>query len=535
MTHPIHHINCRLLHERLESSAQQLGAKVAIIAEGIPHTYAELNDQSTALAKHLTSSNLQRGERVAVYMDNTWPCVVSIFAILKAGGVFIVINPQTKHDKLCFILEDSQCKILLSDAHLHPNLNPLIQAPPASLKQLIFSGEHDALVQESALLPLITFEKCLLAQTPELNNHTIASDLAALIYTSGSTGNPKGVMQTHLSMTFALESITQYLRLDQNDKILNLLPLAFDYGLYQLLMSINLGATLILERSFTYPAQILNRINELDASVFPGVPTIYSMLIAQYQRKAFTLPSITRVTNTAAALPKSMLDPLKKIFPNALIFKMYGLTECKRATYLEPELLDSHGDSVGKAIPGTEVFLSSPDGEKLPPGSEGILHIRGPHVMPGYWQRPEQSAHMLVPGDIPGERILCTHDLFRMDKDGFLYFIGRTDDIIKSRGEKVAPLEVEKVLLQIDGIIEAAVIGVSDATLGQAIKAFITVDKNHPPSIPLIKKTCLSQLENFMVPKYFEILDDMPKSPNGKIDKKSLPIELNKPSEQTSA
>jgi acyl-CoA synthetase (AMP-forming)/AMP-acid ligase II len=224
-----------------------------------------------------------------------------------------------------------------------------------------------------------------------------------------------------------------------------------------------------------------------------------------------------------------MLEPLQKIFPNALIFKMYGLTECKRATYLEPELLEDYGDSVGKAIPGTEVFITSPDGERLPPGNEGILHIRGPHVMPGYWRRPEQSAHMLVPGNLPGEQVLCTHDLFRMDHDGFLYFIGRTDDIIKSRGEKVAPLEVEKVLLTVEGIKEAAVIGVPDKVLGQAIKAFITVDTENAPTIPLIKKTCIAHLENFMVPKFFDIIDNMPKSPNGKIDKKVLASKSEKP------
>ena len=513
----------RLLHDGLLHSLARVADKSLAVVEGEPHSYAALGQQSGQLAQALLERGLQRGDRVAIYMDNTWPCIVSIFATLRAGGAFMVINPQTKHDKLVFMLEDSGAHILLSDTHLHPVLNPVIEQPPAQLHHMIVSGEHALTSQVDAQLQLEAFAEVLASAGPFTERTTIiASDLAALIYTSGSTGNPKGVMHTHLSMVFALNSIIQYLRLSEDDRILNVLPMAFDYGLYQLLMSVWLGATLVLERSFTYPAQVLKRIEEYQVTVFPGVPTIYSMLIAQYGRKPFALESIRRVTNTAAALPKSMLIPLRAIFPNALIFKMYGLTECKRTCYLEPELLDTHGDSVGKAIPGTEVFLLSPEGERMPPGSEGILHVRGPHLMLGYWKRPDQTAQMLKAGELPNERILCTHDWFRMDQDGFLYFVGRTDDIIKSRGEKVSPLEVEKVLLTIDGVDEAAVIGVDDDVLGQAVKAFVTLHAGCQLKEHELKKICMSRLENFMVPKFIDIIETMPKSPNGKIDKKWL-------------
>ena len=513
----------RLLHDGLLQSAARHPGKVVAVVEGVPHHFGELEAASARLAGALMDRGLQRGGRVAIYMDNTWPCIVSLFATLRAGGVFMVINPQTKHDKLVFMLEDSGAHILLSDTHLHPVLNPVLEQPPAPLQHVIVSGDRALTEAVASGLTVEAFDVVLeKAASFQSRNDIIASDLAALIYTSGSTGNPKGVMHTHLSMVFALNSILQYLRLSEEDRILNVLPMAFDYGLYQLLMAVWLGATLVLERSFTYPAQVLKHIEENGVTVFPGVPTIYSMLIAQYGRKPFALESITRVTNTAAALPKSMLDPLRKIFPNALIFKMYGLTECKRTCYLEPELLDSHGDSVGKAIPGTEVFLVSPEGERLPPGSEGILHVRGPHLMLGYWQRPEQTAEMLKPGLLPNERILCTHDWFRMDEAGFLYFVGRTDDIIKSRGEKVSPLEVEKVLLTIDGVDEAAVVGIADELLGQAVKAFVTLHEGSELNEAQLKKICLSRLENFMVPKTIVVLEHMPKSPNGKIDKKLL-------------
>jgi len=515
----------RLLHDGLLQSTFKTPNKVAAVVEGKSYTYQELHAASDRICQWLKANNVVRGDRVAIYMDNTWPCIVGIFAILKAGAVFVVINPQTKYEKLRFVLDDCEAVALLSDSHLGKVIGKALNEPSQHLNAVLFSGEKPLPLEDKQGIIIDRFGDVLDSDSDvRIENITVANDLAALIYTSGSTGNPKGVMQTHQSMIFALNSILQYLRLNENDRILNVLPLAFDYGLYQLLMSIWLGATLVLERSFTYPAQILNRIEEQKVTVFPGVPTIYSMLMAQYARNEFTIDSVTRVTNTAAALPKLWLDQLRKIFPNALIFKMYGLTECKRTCYLEPELLETHGDSVGKAIPGTEVYLRSPEGQRLGRGSEGILHVHGPHIMLGYWKQDKKTAEMLVPGKIAGQYDLCTHDWFRMDEEGFLYFLARTDDIIKSRGEKVSPLEVEKVLLGIEGVQEAAVIGVPDTLLGQAVKAYITLDDEKRENFKegLYKKICLSQLENYMVPKFISLIDQMPKSPNGKIDKKIL-------------
>ena len=269
----------------------------------------------------------------------------------------------------------------------------------------------------------------------------IPNDLAALIYTSGSTGFPKGVMQTHQSMVFAAWSLIEYQRLSENDRILLVLPLAFDYGLYQLLMTIKLGATLVIERSFTFPVKVYQRMEEQSVTVFPAVPTIFAMMISAHKKKKLSFPSITRITNTAAALPADFIPYLHDIFPNALIYNMYGLTECKRVFYLEPERVDINPRSVGRAIPGTEVYLLSPEGKQVSAGEAVILHVRGPHIMAGYWKDPERSKKMLKKGDLPGERVLCTHDLFKMDEEGLLYFVGRSDDIIKTRGEKVSPVE----------------------------------------------------------------------------------------------
>jgi len=323
-------------------------------------------------------------------------------------------------------------------------------------------------------------------------------------------------------MVFAAGSLIEYLRLSEDDRILCVLPLAFDYGLYQLLMTIQLGATLVLERSFTYPAQIFARMQEHAVTVFPGVPTIYAMLISSHGRTPLSFPNVTRVTNTAAALPDEFVVKLHEIFPNALIYRMYGLTECKRVSYLEPELADQKPGSVGRAIPGTEIYLLSPDGKPVPPGETGILYVRGPHVMVGYWNRPDLSDHMLKPGKLPGERVLCTQDFFRMDADGFLYFQGRSDDIIKTRGEKVAPVEVENALHSIPGVREAAVVGIPDPLLGEAIRAYVVVEPEAGLNDKQLRVACASRLENFMVPKEFVFCPELPKTATGKVSKKLL-------------
>ncbi len=510
----------RLLGQGMLSIANKIPDKPALVVEGKPITYGELKDSALRLAGALLRLNVKRGDRVAIYMDSTWPCIVSIYGALLSGAVFLVINPQTKKDKLRFILEDSGATVLLTDAHLARSYLPAIKGLPG-LKAVVSSGKlaEDLKGQEAPL----AFDELLKDQDKlEEPVAVIPNDLAALIYTSGSTGFPKGVMQTHQAMVFAAWSIVEYLRLSSADRIMLMLPLAFDYGLYQLLMSMILGATLIVERSFIFPSLVYKRIEEQQATVFPGVPTIFATLIDNYKKSGLHFPSITRVTNTAAALPADFLPHIQKIFPNALIFKMYGLTECKRVSYLEPERLSEKADSVGKAIPGTEVFLLSPEGKVVPPGGQGILHVRGPHIMAGYWNRPEQSAYMLKPGKIPGERILCTHDWFRMDEEGFLYFLGRSDDIIKTRGEKVSPKEVENVLHGIPGLKEATVLGIPDDSLGEAVCAFVVVDSESGLTEKKIKMVCNRYLENFMVPQKVVFLDQMPLSANGKVDKKIL-------------
>jgi acyl-CoA synthetase (AMP-forming)/AMP-acid ligase II len=329
-------------------------------------------------------------------------------------------------------------------------------------------------------------------------------------------------MMTHQSMVFTSWSLIQYLRLTKEERIMLVLPLAFDYGLYQLFMAVTVGGTLIIEHSFVFPTTVYKQIEKWKPTVFPGVPTIFAMMIESNKKTGIAFSGIQKITNTAAALTPEMIPGLKKVFPDALIFKMYGLTECKRVCYLEPELIDEKPASVGKAIPGTEVFLLDTDGNEVNRNGIGILHVRGPHVMAGYWKNEKLTEEMLRSGRIPGERILCTHDLFRMDEEGFLYFLGRTDDIIKTRGEKVSPVEIENVICKIEGVKEAAVIGYPHEIMGEGIAAYVTTYSNTKPDIKSIQNECAKKLEIFMIPQQVIFIDEMPKSPNGKIDKKEL-------------
>lgn len=512
----------RLLHHSLIQAAYDCPDMTALITEKATVTYGRLLENVQQCASALVARGLVRGDRVGIYADNTLECVLALWATLWAGGAFVVINPQTKSDKLKYVLNKSRAKLLVTDNHLRHEWSPIL--PECGSVAGVLCSDWKSTDSAALAEPRIEdFWSAVKNESPMENAvFCIPLDLAALIFTSGSTGYPKGVMMTHQSMVFARDSITDYLRLSQDERIINLLPLAFDYGLYQLLIAFGLGATLVLERSFTYPGLIFEKMGKHGVTVFPGVPTIYSTLISMHQKTPLCFPSVRRVTNTAAALPPDYVPMLRQIFPNALIFAMYGLTECKRVSYLEPELIDIKSGSVGRSIPGTEMFLLSPEGQPVPPGKNGILHIRGPHVMLGYWEDPERTAKMIKPGKLPGERVLCTHDWFSMDQEGFFYFKGRSDDIIKSRGEKVSPVEVENVLYSVKGIKEAAVIGVPDENLGQAIKAFVVLEAKSTLTPKEIQRHCATRLENFMVPKVIEFSDGLPKTENGKIKKDGL-------------
>jgi acyl-coenzyme A synthetase/AMP-(fatty) acid ligase len=285
-------------------------------------------------------------------------------------------------------------------------------------------------------------------------------------------------------------------------------------------MTFRFGGTLVLERGFTYPAAVLQRIVDERVTGLPGVPTVFAVVL-KMDLTAYDLSSLRYITNTAAALPPSHVLALLHAFPWARLYSMYGLTETKRTLYLPPDQVETRPDSVGIAIPGTEVWLVDEAGNRLPNGSTGELVIRGRHVMRGYWADPAATAARYRPGPLPGERVCYSGDLFRTDAEGYLYFVARKDDIIKSRGEKVAPKEVENVLYAIEGVVEAAVVGAPDPVLGQAIVAFVVVQGRELTEAEVLAH-CRAHLEDFMVPRRVEFRKELPKTESGKIKKTGL-------------
>ena len=508
-----------LVQDFLQQSAERTPDKVALICEGRRLTYAEIEAQANRLAHGLLSAGVTRGDRVAVWLPNSVEAVTAIFAILKAGGTFLVVNATTKQDKLAYILNNCAASALFAPAREADVARRMIGEVP-SLRCTVLCGKEPAELSADPRLPVYgDFLEANPASRPQCS--TVDVDLACLIYTSGSTGEPKGVMSTHANVAFAAASVIEYLGNTPEDIVIDVLPLSFDYGLYQLLMTFKFGGTLALERSFAYPAALLKRIEKERVTGLPGVPTLFAILL-QMDLSRFDLSSLRYLTNTAAALPVVHIERLRNAFPMARLFSMYGLTECKRALYLPPEELDRRPGSVGIPIPGTEAWLEDEDGNRLPPGASGELVIRGSHVMQGYWQAPEETAQRYRTGRYPAERMLVTGDLFRSDDEGFFYFVARKDDIIKSRGEKVAPKEVESVLCQLSGVAEAVVIGVPDALLGEAVKAIIVSTEGADLTERDVIRHCAAHLDDFSVPKQVEFRTSLPRTPSGKVDRRAL-------------
>ncbi len=517
-----------LVHEFLEQSTEKHPDKTAFICNNKRFTFSDIEGSANRLAHAIQDSGLAKHDRVAVYLDPSVEAATSVFASLKAGGVFIVINPQVKANKASYILNDCQVKVLVTNAsHLREISGELPGCPHLETVILTdYEKASDGSLQGAGIAYLSYKEIMDGFAGSRPDSRCIDIDLASLIYTSGSTAQPKGVMLTHLNMVTAASSIIQYLENRPDDIILNVLPLSFDYGLYQLLMAVKFGGTLVQERSFLYPYETIDLLIKEKITGFPIVPTVAAILFKLKNLEDYAFLSLRYISNTAQALPAQYIEELRRIFPAARIYSMYGLTECKRVSYLPPEELERRPTSVGKAMPNCETYIVDDQGNKVEEaGKTGELVVRGANVMKGYWNLPEDTDRVLKPGPLPGEKVLYTGDLFKMDEDGFLYFVSRKDDIMKVAGERISPKEIEAVLHGIDGVSEAAVIGVDDEILGQAIKAFVVLDKGATLTEKDITKYCSRHMEHFMVPKYVEMRDSLPRSSHGKVDKKKLKAE----------
>ncbi len=507
------------LEEFLERSANRFPDKPAVIFEGRRFTYGEVEGRSNRAARALSRLGVERGDRVAVFLDNGIDAVVSIFGILKAGAVFLMVNPTTKAEKLAYILNDCRATALITHAQKLETAREAA-AGSAALRAILVAGGGE--LPDIDGKRTVSLEGALDAEEDARPpRKCIDIDLAALVYTSGSTGNPKGVMLTHLNMVSAATSITTYLENTEKDIILDVLPLSFDYGLYQVIMAFKFGGTVVIERSFTYPKVVIDRIIKERVTGFPILPTILSILF-QMDLTRYDFSSLRYITNTGAALPTTHISKLRELFPHVKIFSMYGLTECKRVSYLPPDQIDIRPTSVGRGMPNEEVYIVDEKGNRVGPGVVGELVIRGSNVMKGSWGMPEETDRVLRPGPLPYERALHSGDLFRADAEGYLYFVGRKDDIIKSRGEKVSPKEVENVLHAIEGVAEAAVVGVPSPVGGESVWAFVRLKENQTMTVREVLDHCRGVLELGKIPSQVRFVSEFPCGEAGKSQKFKL-------------
>jgi amino acid adenylation domain-containing protein len=510
-----------LVHDWLRRSSQKFPDKVALVCGQERWTYRQIDRHTDHLAAALLNIGLRRQDRVVILLDNSAETVISLYGTLKAGGVFVILAGSVKAGKLRYILENADAGILITHTDKAKVVCNALSNWPKDCK-VIWLGAKGTIPEELSRSSTSWDNLFSVQQNDNKFPRCIDVDLATLIYTSGSTGEPKGVMSTHHNMISAARSIIQYIGNVEEDIILDVLPLSFDYGLYQVIMAFMFGGTVVLEKSFMYLHQLLRRVAQERVTGFPVVPTIVAMLLGLQDLRKYDFSSLRYITNTGAALPAEHIRRLRSLLPNVTIISMFGLTECKRVGYLPPEELDRRPSSVGKAMPNCEVFVVDEYGNEVAPGQTGELVVRGSNVMQGYWRDPELTAKTYRNGRYPSERLLHSGDSFRTDDQRFLYFLGRKDDMIKSKGERISAKEVENNICGMDGVLEVAVIGVPDEILGQAIKAFIVPIPEVNLDERQVLKYCTESMETFMVPKYIEFLDSLPKTPNGKIDKRLL-------------
>lgn len=483
-----------LVNHLLDRAERDRGAHCALVAPGTRVSYLELARLRRHCAANLAAAGVRRGDRVLLVLENSVEFAACFFGILACGAIAVPLSHRIQQSRLDFIVRDCEPAAIIGAVSA--------SAGPASTAAA-------ALLREPGGVPV---------PAPG----TVDLDAALLIYTSGSTGQPKGVLLSHLNVLSAARSIQGYLALEESDVILCGLPLSFDYGLYQILLATQIGATVVLEESLTYPAQVLKVIEENGVTVLPGVPTLFGLMLRLAAFSGTRLRSLRILTNTGARLSTKTIAELRERFPQARLFSMYGLTECKRVSYLPPDQLDARPDSVGRGMPNQELWLEDDNGNRLPPGSEGQLIVRGSHVMLGYWRRPLETRACLRIDSQTGERILRTGDVFRTDPEGYLYFVRRRDDIIKSRGQKVSPREVEDAIARLPGVTDAVIVGVPDELHGQIVKAFVVALPEYGYSEQTVLAHCKDCLEPYMVPDEVELRDRLPQHENGKIDRLSL-------------
>ncbi|RJG16273.1 acyl-CoA ligase (AMP-forming), exosortase A system-associated [Massilia cavernae] len=520
-----------LVHDFIFASARLSPAAEALVYGNIRVDYATLATNVRQVAESLAALGLSRGERLAVYLEKNIENVAAMFGAAAAGGVFVPVNPLLKPEQVSYILADCNVRILVTSADRLKLLAPALRQCP-DLRTVIVAGKAGEL-PDLGRIGVMAWDTALAAAASGAHRpatvRNIDADMAAILYTSGSTGKPKGVVLSHRNMVAGANSVASYLENTPADRILAVLPLSFDYGLSQLTTAFSVGATAVLINHL-FPRDILNAVVAERITGLAAVPPLWIQVAPLPWPADCTLRYLT---NSGGAMQRPTLDALRRALPNAKPFLMYGLTEAFRSTFLPPSELERRPDSMGKAIPNAEVMVLRPDGSECDPGEAGELVHRGALVSLGYWNDRAKTAERFKPlqsvqhGLPLTEMAVWSGDTVRKDEEGFLYFISRNDEMIKTSGYRVSPSEVEEVVYARDGVAEAAAIGLKHPALGQAIVVVAHAAEGVALDEAALLAACKPHLPGYMLPAKFIISPaSLPRNPNGKIDRKLLSTQL---------
>ncbi|MDO0926703.1 AMP-binding protein [Streptomyces sp. TG1A-8] len=490
-----------LLHELLEGAVARRPGATAVRDGGGAWTYAELDRAADACAAWLLDRGVRPGDRVLARLGNARPFVALLFGTLRAGAVFVPVGTAMKGFHLARVLTDAEPSLAVAQGADVELLARLGEVPAHDLAEVPLGGGTGpgGGAADAARAPRVPVG---------------ADDLALLMYTSGSTSAPKAVMSPHRAAVFATAAIADRLRYRPDDVVLNAVPFSFDYGLYQIFLTVAAGAELVISRTDAHVG-LMTLLHRHSVTVFPVVPSLAELVLRLAARDRRPAPPVRLFTSTGAALNRPVLDGLRAAFPQARVAPMYGTTECKRITVLEPDGDLARPHSVGRALPGTEVLVLDDAGRPLPPGSTGEIAVRGPHVMAGYWRAPDLTRERFRPDPATGAVTLHTGDYGHLDADGHLYVHGRRDDLFKRRGVRMSALEIEAAALDVPGVRAAALLPpAADADM------VLHVAADRPAGEVL--EALAERLEPAKVPPVCHVRAELPLTPNGKTDKKAL-------------
>jgi acyl-CoA ligase (AMP-forming) (exosortase A-associated) len=522
-----------LLHHLLEESAYAAPAAEALVdLSGSRRTldYATIHKMASSCANALCENGAGRGDRVAIYLQKSAEEAVAVFAASMAGCVFVLANSLLLGHQVAHLLDDCEAKFLITSRRKWERIRSEVANIP-SLAWVLFIDElpEDDLGDDQSR-PHIAWGVLQHDGAGRERSSAIGEDLAGLLYTSGSTGKPRGVMLSHRNLLAGSRIVTEYLGIQASERILSILPFSFDYGLNQWLTSVQNRATLVLFQ-YRFPAEVVKVLAQESITGLAGVPLVWAGLTHHTSGLEKNKPQTLRyITNSGGAVPIPTVRALRRFLPETKIFLMYGLTEAFRATYLPPDEVDRRPNSIGKAIPETEIMVINAEGRLCLPGESGTLVQRGPTVCLGYWGQPDKACqvlrpHPLISADKGGDTVCYSGDVVRMDEEGFLYFVGRADAQIKSQGYRISPTEVEEVLMASGNVQHAAVIGLPAADAGEKVHAIVVPANAANFDTEVCLHYCAEQLPAYMTPKSLEVVSALPQTPNGKVDYQLLRAE----------